>query len=156
MAFKYNPKDASSALPADKYPASIATCEEGTSKSSDNPMLTITFTVYTPAGGERTIYDYIVNPTTLWRMKRLAKAIGKATDFEAGTFNPSDHIGANLTLDLGVQEDDEHGDKNTVRGYEPSALGAKTAPTPKAAQSRSPGNVAPVGGEVIQESDIPF
>lgn len=152
MAFTYNSKDASGALPDGKYPASLESCEEGVSKSSGCPMLTLKFKVYTPTGGERTVSDYIVNPSTLWKMKRLAKALGKEADFKANTFQPSAHLGANLTLELDVQEDDQYGDKNNIKGYEPSALGAAT-PRPKPAPV---GRVAAPGGEPIQEEDIPF
>jgi hypothetical protein len=152
MAFNYNSKDASSALPEGKYPASLATCEEGTSKSSGCPMLTLTFKVYTDKGGERTVYDYIVNPSTLWKMKRLAKALGKDAEFKANTFQPADNIGANLTLELSMEEDDQYGDKNGVRGYEPSTLGSTSRVSPP----KGPVTAGTAGYEPIQEEDIPF
>lgn len=150
MAFTYNPKDASTALPADKYPASIAKCHEGVSKSSQNPMLTVSFTVYTATGGERTVKDYIVNPSTLWKLRRLAKALGKSAEFDAGTFAVEKHIGANLTLELDIQQQEGFDESNTIVGYEPKTGGADRRPTTAARDNGS------VHIEPVTEEDIPF
>lgn len=145
MAWKYNPKDAESCLPEGEYEATVNSVTEGESKTSGNPMLTVGFAVYPPAGGERKVNDYIVNPSTLFKMKKIARALGEEDDFKAGTFDLADHIGANLTLVLDVQQQDGFDDKNNVKDYKPLARRTVASGTRKAAPA-----------ETIEDKDIPF
>lgn len=159
MSWNYNPKDASSALPEGQYPASLEACTEETSKQG-NPMLKLVFKVYPSNGGERTIYDYIVNPSTIFKLKGLAKALGRGVDFDNGSFYPGDYIGSNLDLYLTVQEDDVYGDKNQIGKYHPSSLAAKPKPAasnPPAPTARQVGTARPAKVEpAVAEEDIPF
>lgn len=150
MAWSYNPKDAASAWDAGDYEATIVKVDEGTSGSSGAPMLTVTFKVYN-GDKERTIKDYIVNPSTLFKLKKLAVAIGEGVAFGLGQFDPGDHLNANLLLTLAVEESDEYGDQNKIKGYKPLSRqpSAKPAGSMPVAASAAPYTE-------ITDKDIPF
>jgi hypothetical protein len=151
MAWSYDPKDASNALPASQYNATLSTCEEQVSKGG-NPMLKLSYTVYPPQGGERTVYDYIVNPAGIWKLKKLAGALGQGGAFMAGNFDPARHLGANLDLVLEVEDDAQYGEKNVIRGYAPSTIsGQRQAAAPARA-----GKTTMPADSSINEDDIPF
>lgn len=119
--FDYDPTQASSCLPAGTYPAVISKVEEQISKAG-NPMLKLTFEAY-HGDRKQIVYDYIVNPATLYKLKQLARSLGKLADFEAKKFDAMQHQGESLVLSL-KEESDDFGDKNTVKAYKP-----KDAPT---------------------------
>lgn len=152
MAWKYNPKNADQAIEPGDYEATIASVTEKTSKSSGMPMLEVVFTVYA-GDSERKVWDYIVDPGTLWKLKRLAKVFDRLKDFELGTFDLHDYIGHNLTLTLAIDKNDS--DKNQVKEY---STMARTALAPVAAAPASTGlrgrRVAE--NERIEDKDIPF
>lgn len=121
MAFRYNPKDADGdTFPAGDYPAVIEKVEEKTSKKGD-AMLVITFRAY--SGDRQTfVTDYIVNPASLWKLKKVAQSLGELPSFKDGSFDLDSHTGRNLTLTLGVEEaKGDFPEKNTVRGYKVAA-----------------------------------
>jgi Protein of unknown function (DUF669) len=141
---KYNPKDASSCLPKGEYPAVIDHVESKTSKAG-NEMDVVTFRVYPDNGREILVDDYIVNPSTLFKLKKIAVALGKKQDFEAGTFQVADHLQSNLTVLLDVEESDEFGDQNKVKGYKAHSLPAAAVAV---------GAVAKAGP--LKDDNIPF
>lgn len=145
---RYNPKDASQAWPAGDYEATIKSVEAKTSKSG-NEMEVVTLTVYHPEGKEQTVWDYIVNPATVFKIKKIAKALGFSAEFEAGTFQVSDCVGANMLLTLDVEEDAEYGDKNKIKNYQPSRVKARRE---VAAAVASTGKAA----TPLVADDIPF
>lgn len=127
MGFKYDSKEAIACLPAGDYEASLVSAVEGVSKSSGNPMLTVTWKVYS-GSKETTLKDYISNPGTLFKLKRIAKALGKEQDFASNTFDLTQHLLSSVLLTLEVEEDD-FGDKNTVKKYAPFSRAAAVAAT---------------------------
>lgn len=145
-SFSYNPKDANSVLPEGEYEASILSVKEGTSQNSGAPMLTVTFTVY---GEDRTpqLRDWIVNPSTLWKLKKLAEALGKLDEFNGGEWLPEE--GANLRVKLSVEDDPNYGEQNRITGY----LADK--PSGKPRTQRKPA-AAGATHTPISEDDIPF
>jgi hypothetical protein len=150
MGFRYNPKDAADAAQPGDYEATLTACTEGTSKSSGSEMLTLTFVVY--ADRERTIKDYIVNPDGLWKLKKLAIALGHKGAFDAGTFDPADHLNSNLMVTLKVEESAEFGDQNKIGGYKPLAR-SQAQPQRAAAPARA---AAAQTHEPVGDDDIPF
>lgn len=148
---RYNPKDAADAAQPGDYEATLTACTEGTSKSTGKEMLTLNFTVY--ADRDRPLKDYIVNPDGLWKLKKLAIALGQKAAFDAGTFDPADHLNSNLTVTLKVEESDEYGDQNKISGYKPLAR-AQTQPQRAAAPARA--STAAQQYEPVGDDDIPF
>lgn len=131
---KYNPQDALDCLPEGEYDATIEKAEETTSKAGKE-MVVLTYRVY--GSREATVKDYITEKA-LFKLKRVAKAIGQEAAFESGVFKAADYEGRNLRLSLIVKTDD-YGDKNEIRGYMASQLGGKAKAAP-----------------LVEDSDIPF
>lgn len=157
---QYKPEDASSCFPLGEYPGTLANVVQTTSKTSGGDMEVWHVTVYGQDGRESTIKDYVTVPACTWKIKQLAKALGKLADFEAGRFQAEDYIGANLRVELVIEEQDGYDDKNKVKKYLP-ASSSGLAP-PKAAMpakfpatSRPGPEVISAGGGISQD-DIPF
>lgn len=64
-----------------------------------------------------TIWDYIVNPSTIWKLKKIAKAWNLIHEFEAATFDLTDHMGRLIGLKLVVDSQPGYSDKNSVKDY---------------------------------------
>jgi hypothetical protein len=122
---QYDHKDAVMVWPAGDYPACLVACVEKQSKAG-NDMYEMVFSVFN-GESERRIIDYIVFPTFVWKLKRLAKALGHLDRFEADTFDPRSHMDANLVVELDVRTQEGFDDKNTIRSYKPT--NGKTATT---------------------------
>lgn len=125
--WNYNPKDAENVLPAGDYAGVLDTVTQKTSKAG-NPMLAVKWIVYHD-GGTVELTDYIVNPSSLFKLKKIARAIGKESEFKAGTFDLADHLNSNVTLTLKVESQAGYDDKNVVRDFKPSATGAAVTQT---------------------------
>lgn len=115
MAFKYDPKDARDCLAEGSYDAELTSVEEKIS-SKGNPMLAIVWTVPWD-GRDWTVRDWIVNPGTLFKLKKLALACHQGKEFEELRFDLTDHIGRAFTLTLEVESSASYGDQNKVTGY---------------------------------------
>lgn len=130
--FKYNPEDATSCLPEGEAQLVLVKVEEKQSKAG-NDMAVLTFDAFS---GERRgrVTEYVVNPTTLFKLKQIAKAFGPeaSAEFDAGKFDPSDYIDGSLMAVLKVESQDGFDDKNVVKKYLP-ANGAAVASKPVAA-----------------------
>lgn len=122
--FDYNPEDATSCLPEGDATLAIKSCEDKTSRAG-NDMAVITFEAYV---GERKglITEYVVNPTTLFKLKQIARALGADAEFDAGKFDPAKHIGETLAAVIAIESQDGFDDKNKVKKYLPK--GAAAAP----------------------------
>lgn len=120
MPIDYNPKDASNCWDEADYPATLLSVSDGYSKSSGNPMQTWQVEVF---NGEKkqTIKEYVVIPAALFKVKQLAKALGKTADFNAGKFQPEEHIGASFVVGLTIEESDGFDDKNRIANFKPAA-----------------------------------
>jgi hypothetical protein len=143
--FGYNPKDANQAIPAGTYDASIKAViedKEGQPLMSKKgePMQKIVFEVY--AERTRQVTQYFTAKSMLWMYKKMAVAIGQKDAFDAGTFNAKDHIGANLRLELSIEESVQYGEQNVIDAFLP--------PTDGVARTMA------AAGTKIDEDDIPF
>lgn len=132
--FKYNPEDATSCLPEGEAQLVLVKVEEKQSKAG-NDMAVLTFDAFS---GERRgrVTEYVVNPTTLFKLKQIAKAFGPkaSAEFDAGTFDPSDYVESSLMAVLKVESQDGFDDKNVVKKYLPKAAGEVARPAaPKSA-----------------------
>lgn len=166
---RYQPEDAQQCLPAGRYQALVSEAKESVSKpkpdgTPGSPMVVVTYTVYSDRGN-RKLTDYITVPSSLWKLKGLAAAIGKEKEFESGEFRPSDYEGETLDVDLEIETDakGQYPDKNRVKRCHKSGMksvlssvrsnGGQAAPAPTRPRAHDPstGEVAPV-----DESKIPF
>ena len=141
--FEYNPED----MPDEKtfdpwgvgeYEAEIIESVSTTSKAGNN-MLKLNFLVTNDNGGTTRIYDYIVAPSTLYKLDSLCKLF--AINFD-GTLDESLLIGKRLLVKLGVDKGNEkYPPKNKIDRYIKS-LSATTsvAETP----------------QKVDDDDIPF
>lgn len=145
MAFRYNAQDALSCLPAGEYEVKIDHVQETTSKASGNPMLKVEMIAYGNNGREQKIFEYIVNPATLYKLKQFARALGEMAAFESNGFDLCKHVGARLTAELDVKEDPEYGDKNTITKLSAYSGGVKR-----------PASKAQAATPEITDDDIPF
>lgn len=138
MAFPYNPKDANDCLDVGMYPAELTTVTEKVSKSGNNMLAIIWRVPYN--GRDWFVRDFIVNPSTLFKMKQIARAWNMQYEFNEGTFDLTLHLNKLITLKLEVKNSVEYGDQNNVAAYaECSGL-----PTQE------------VGAAPNSDSDVPF
>lgn len=126
--FKYNPEDATSCLPEGEATLAIVKAEDKVSRAG-NDMAVVTFDAFV---GERKgrVTEYVVNPTTLYKLKQIAKALGSKAlgEFDRGEFDPNAHAGETLRAVLAIDSQDGFDDKNIVKKYlAPDAA----APAPK-------------------------
>lgn len=115
MAFNYDPRLAFGVLPAGLYPARLMEVLESTSPKG-LPMLIMTFNIESE-GGHRPIQGWISNPTNLYMLKTLAAALSSESQFEAGTFDPSKHLGAVVAVEIAFIRTAMFGDQNVITGY---------------------------------------
>lgn len=164
MALNYNPKDAATCWDEGAYDASLVKVESGVSKSSGKDMEILHFRCYHPNGNEQTIKDYIVVPSTLFKLKRLAIAIGQKAEFENGTFQAENYINSNVKVFLKVDRQDGFDDKNVIDKF----VTEVSTNTPVATQqprttvsdfrpAKQPVTPSPISEEaVFKDDDIPF
>lgn len=139
---KFNPDDAVNLMPDGEYDAEIADAEEARSKNG-NDMMKLTVRVF-PGGGPRLLFDYAVVPSTLYKLKQLAGAVGLADKFAKGELQPEDIKGKSVRVTIGT-EPAKNGfePKNKVTRYLPQEAGHVAPP---AASRRAP----------VADDDIPF
>lgn len=129
---KYDPKDAVTVLPAGEYNAVLEQYEERLSKKG-NEMGVLTWKIF-PEGSNSTpfVTDYIVVPQFTWKLKKLAKALGREQDFKDAKFQPGDFVGSSVKLILEIQQSDGYDDKNGVETYVPLPEGESSPKFAKA------------------------
>jgi hypothetical protein len=129
--FDYNPEDATSCLPEGEATLAIKSCEDKTSRAG-NDMIVVTFEAFS---GDRKglITEYVVNPSTLFKLKQIATALGPAAlaEFNTGKFDPAKHVGETLSAIIAIESQEGFDDKNKVKKYLPKSAGVP-APSPKA------------------------
>jgi hypothetical protein len=153
MAFAYDPKDANQTLPEGKYSASIVKAtqfkDDGTAMRSKGgeAMQCVTFEVYpNDESRPRQLKAYFTAKSTLFRYRKLAQALGKGDEFKAQRFNAEEHIGANVTLMLSIQDHPQYGEQNNIDDFLPM-----TGPPPMREPTQLPKPAATAGAD-----DIPF
>ena len=155
---KYNPKDASTVLPAGEYDATLTavinTDDTGgplTSKKGED-MEKIVFTVYSDKG-ERRLTDFIVSSVVAWKYGVLSKALGHKDAFDAGTFDPANHLGENVRLVLEV-EDFDGKEQNKIKRVLPKNGGPST--TKSVSVPRPQGKFSNGKPVEMDPAEIPF
>jgi hypothetical protein len=156
---RYSAKDAVQPWPAGDYNAEILSVEAATSRAG-NAMEVITFALFSPGGKRRAIKDYIVNPSTIYKLKQLAIALGRKAEFEAETFQASDYIGSGVVAEVVISPGkDGFDDQNAIKKVKAPA--ADAAPRPIARELRektaNADHSTPFGDEPqMDPADIPF
>lgn len=117
--FNYNPKDAKKIFEPGDYSAELGVFEEKATKTN-KPMLVVNMQVFPRDSGPSIMMrDWIVNPDSIWKLKKLATALGVSDKFENQTFNPEDYQGNSVIVSLKVKDDPQYGEQNVVAGYKP-------------------------------------
>jgi hypothetical protein len=130
MPLHYDPKAATSAWPEGEYPASLESVTDTHSKSTGAQMQVWAFRVYHPDGRDMLLKDYVVEATA-FKIKNLAKALGRLADFDSGKFQADDHQGASVGVKLKIEEGkDGYDDKNKIVSFLPYKTGSAPAAAP--------------------------
>jgi len=114
---QYNPEDAVAVFPEGDYPAILHNVMEKTSKAG-NDMYELIFRVFN-GDREMQIKDYIVIPSFVWKLKRIAQAYGAEEEFQAGDFNPRKWVEKSLTVSLEVEKQEGFDERNVIKKYAP-------------------------------------
>lgn len=159
---KFDPKETEADLfPEGWYPAVIQAAEDRVSKKKNAPYIWLSLKVYN--GGKSTDVEGILFNTgarNVTRLRGLCEATG--LPFSGGNIDPAQLVNKDVDVRLGIQSDDEWGDRNTpwayaVQGAKSDAPsgGADPHPTPCPA---TPAPVAemPEGGSGDDPDGIPF
>jgi hypothetical protein len=159
---QYDPKDASSAIPAGVYEATVTNIVERKDDGSDMKdkngydMMRVSFDVYVGDATRKLSQYFSAGPSALWRVKKMAEAVGLSEKFKAGKLVPGDFLDKNLRLTLAVKDDPKYGEQNEIKVFEPTAVGSRP---PQAA--KPPGIIGRVSemrkqAAAIPDSEIPF
>lgn len=145
---KYNPKDASSAIPPGWYNATIESTEDRQTKKGDD-MQVVTFRVY--GTREITVKEFF-HPASLWKYKALAKALGQLPEFNQASFDAADFLRKSIDIELLVEDSPEYGEQNRIKAFAPDGEKAGVSPRPPSSQ----GGFVPPADATIDHDDIPF
>jgi len=118
--FEFDPKEAEEktfiCLPAGKYQAEIVNAENKISKSSGNPMIELQMMCHTNTEHSVRVFDYIVNPSSLWKLKSICRCCGM--DFNKGEIDEQLLVGRWMMVKLKIRAaTDKYSEKNEVVAY---------------------------------------
>mgnify|MGYP003644239345 CR=1 FL=1 len=144
---EYNPNDLKESndykpFPVGDYESEVLDANQMVSKSNGNDMIRLNHLVTNDDGGTTRIYDYIVIPNHLWKLKQICECL--SMPFE-GTMNEQDLVGKRLKIKLGIDKGNVEypKPKNVVKKYL-EGLGV----TAKVEQVATPA--------IPKDDDIPF
>ncbi|MCC7508618.1 MAG: hypothetical protein IT464_04530 [Planctomycetes bacterium] len=115
---RYNPNDNRFLWPDGVYSAHIERAEEKKS-SAGNRMIEFTFLCFDRSLGRIRVWEHVVIPKGLWRLKRIAQAVGAMKAFESGRFSPRQYLGAHLLLELNIRRSPGYAPRNVAVEYLP-------------------------------------
>lgn len=121
---KYKPEDANSLIPDGEYDGEIAAAEDKLSKKGSE-MIEAKVRVWAGGGGPRLVFDYIVNPGSLYKLKQIAAASGQMAKYETGAMGADDIRGISVRVSVKTQKDKtgDFPDKNVIARYLAPAAG---------------------------------
>jgi len=130
MSFKYDPKDATegsfSCLPSGDYELEVLAVEEAVSKAG-NDMLKLSLCAYGTDGEQVRLFDYIVNPASLWKLKSICRCCDITFD---GTLDEQLLVGKRMKAKLRLRvATDKYPEKNEVVKYI-EGVGSKSVDLP--------------------------
>lgn len=130
--YEFDPNETIVLLPVGEYDAVILKAEAGETRAGDS-KIAIMAQVYGRDGDKVTVHDHITTPWGLRRLRQLCEVCGQ--DFEAGSVDPSEFVGKNVRVSLGVRTDrsGEFEDQNVIRKYmkDNSAPASQPTSTPQ-------------------------
>jgi len=129
--FNFDPNDSNEdnnfdCLPNGEYDCSVEFVESKVSKAG-NPMLELQVNLYS---GERTVrcFDYIVNPSGLWKLKSICRCCG--WDFDDGKVDEQLIVGKRFRVKVKlIPATEQYPEKNQIVRYV-SALTSTAVSTP--------------------------
>lgn len=126
MAWRFRPRTREQCLPEGEYDAELASIEQGTSKKSGNPMVTVTLTIE-HEGRRRKVRDWIVHVRGRdWHKRKIAAiaaALGESESHAAGTFLLGEHSKRLIRVCITLEENDQWGWTERVYAYMATGLG---------------------------------
>ena len=139
MTFKYDPSKVEEkkfiCLPEGEYEVKIVDVVQKTSKNG-NDMLELTINAYDEDGRQVRVFDWIVNPTGLWKLKKICEATG--IEF-TGEIDEQRLVGLNLMAKLQLRKaTDKYPERNQIADYLSLAENAT------------------ITKQEVQDDDIPF
>lgn len=148
--------------PKGEYDALVTEAIEKTSKSSGNPMIELTLTVYGQGGEEKSLRDWLVSTDGgQAKIQRFCKSAGLWDMYQAGELSADSCKDANIRVKLGADDGgDEYPPKNTVRDYMPKTVAPKPPAAPLLGVSPTQRSAAGTGRadptKPPTDSEIPF
>jgi len=139
---EYNPEDATEAndfqpFPVGEYEAEVIEADQMVSKAG-NDMIRLNLVVTNDKGGTTRIYDYIVIPNTLFKLKSICRCLSIEFD---GTLDEQILVDQRMKVKVGIEKgDDKYPAKNRIDRYI-DGIGS---------------NSTPVETPTIPKDDIPF
>jgi hypothetical protein len=135
-------------LPAGKYPFSVIKAEEKTSKASGNPMLALQLTVYTPNGGQVTVFDYLMENKPA-QLEQFCRFTGLEALYASGKLEESDCVGREGWVCIKTQAGKD--------GYDPKNVVSYYCPKPEETVAGAPATRIAVNAAALASDDeIPF
>lgn len=154
--FNYNPKDAKKLFDPGDYSAELTSFEEKLTKTG-KPMLVVNLQVYPHDAGQAILLrDWIVAPDSIWKLKKLAGALGVSDKFENQTFDPNEFRGCSVVVSLKVKDDEKYGEQNTVTGYKAQAKEPSGVFTKRSANVQETVSTPSFHESASVDAEIPF
>jgi hypothetical protein len=127
MTIEYNPEDSRIVWPDGIYSAHIEQAEEKISKAG-NRMIEFTFVCFHRLHGITRVWEHVVVPKQLWKLKALASAVGRQAAYASGRFQAADYVGAHLELELNTECSKRYPPKNVIVEVLPAPGGSQVDP----------------------------
>ena len=132
MTFEYNPKDIKTdypVLPNGEYECEIVAAVE-TVSNAGNDMIKLVLCVYGKEGEQVRVYDYIVSPSTLYKLKSICRCCGIEFD---GILDEQLLVGRRMNVLTKVEPErtvdgKTYSERNSIAKYV-SGLGKQTTVT---------------------------
>tara|TARA_R110002051_G_C8617371_1_gene482772 strand:+ start:243 stop:692 length:450 start_codon:yes stop_codon:yes gene_type:complete len=149
MTFEYNPKEVKSEyalLPNGEYECEVVSAEETVSKAG-NDMIKLVLCLYGNNAEQVRVYDYIVNPNGINKLKSICRCCDIAFD---GILDEQLLVGKRMTVLAKIDpertvEGKTYTERNSIDKYVSGIKQATTASAPTAAPDAKP-----------PKDDVPF
>lgn len=116
-------------FPEGEYDFDVIGAEEGVSKTSGKPMITLTLRVYGHDGSTTTVYDYLL-ASLEYKVKHFCDTTGLAFEYQAGTLSADmcSNKSGKCKLKIDKDKNGVYEDKNAVKDYSNVAVDASDVP----------------------------
>ena len=137
MSIIYDPDQPGPNWPDGIYAAHIESAEEKLSKAG-NRMIEFTFVCFHKCLGITRVWEHVVVPKQLWKLRALAAAIGRQDAYASGTFRAADYLGSHLELELNTEQAKGYPPRNVIVEFLP-VPGGPFGPVPEVDEFASAG-----------------